>query len=105
MWCNTRPPVAIPLDEITTALRRLAVSSFDCCGEAMVMLTLARFILEKTGGDSMAEVRDNLDRYTARIAQPPAAPVAGDGTGGHGSVAAAGGRWVEEVAADASEDS
>src|SRR6185436_4296860 len=27
--------------------------------EAMVMLTLARFLLEKTGGDSMAEVADN----------------------------------------------
>ena len=40
-------------------------------GEAMVMLTLARFVLEKTGGDSMAEVADNLaplsraDRATA----------------------------------------
>ena len=31
--------------------------------EAMVMLTLARFLLEKTGGDSMAEVADNLARY------------------------------------------
>ncbi len=31
-------------------------------GEAMVMLTLARFVLEKTGGDSMAEVLDNLRR-------------------------------------------
>jgi chorismate synthase len=37
-------------------------------GEAMVLLTLARFVLEKTGGDSLAEVRDNLDRYRARIA-------------------------------------
>jgi chorismate synthase len=46
-------------------------------GEAMVMLTLARFVLEKTGGDAMAEVIDNLDRYRHRIAQPPAAPVAG----------------------------
>ena len=75
--------------------------------EAMVMLTLARFILEKTGGDSMAEVIDNLERYKARIAQPPTVPVAGDGSGGHGSVAASGtgARWVDEVAADASEDS
>jgi chorismate synthase len=37
-------------------------------GEAMVMLTLARFVLEKTGGDSMAEVVDNLRRYRERIA-------------------------------------
>ena len=36
-------------------------------GEAMVMLTLARFVLEKTGGDSMAEVLDNLRRYRERI--------------------------------------
>jgi chorismate synthase len=53
--------------------------------EAMVMLTLARFVLEKTGGDSMAEVADNLARYRARIADAPPAPVAGDGSGGHGS--------------------
>jgi len=36
--------------------------------EAMVMLTLAAFVLEKTGGDSMAEVAGNLARYRARIA-------------------------------------
>ena len=53
--------------------------------EAMVMLTLARFLLEKTGGDSMAEVADNLARYRARIADAPPAPVAGDGSGGHGT--------------------
>ena len=40
-------------------------------GEAMVMLTLAAFVLEKTGGDSMAEVADNLARYQARIAGAP----------------------------------
>ncbi len=53
--------------------------------EAMVMLTLARFVLEKIGGDSMAEVLDNLRRYQARIARTPAAPVPGDGSGGHGA--------------------
>ncbi len=37
-------------------------------GEAMVMLTLSAFVLDKTGGDSMAEVADNLARYRARIA-------------------------------------
>jgi hypothetical protein len=46
-------------------------------GEAMVMLTLARFVLEKTGGDSMAEVADNLGRYRERIAAAPEPPVAG----------------------------
>src|SRR3954469_14174606 len=46
-------------------------------GEAMVMLTLARFVLEKTGGDSMEDVRANLANYAARIAASPDAPVAG----------------------------
>ena len=40
-------------------------------GEAMVMLTLVDFVLEKFGGDSLAETRDNLERYRARIATPP----------------------------------
>ena len=56
-------------------------------GEAMVMLTLARFVLEKTGGDSMAEVADNLRRYRERIAAEPAPPVPGDGSGGHAATA------------------
>ncbi len=40
--------------------------------EAMVLLTLTRFVLEKTGGDSLVEVRDNLDRYRERIGSVPA---------------------------------
>ena len=47
-------------------------------GEAMVLLTLARFVLEKAGGDSLAEVRDNLDRYRERIGR------AGSGAAGSG---------------------
>jgi chorismate synthase len=35
-------------------------------GEAMVLLTLTRFVLQKTGGDSLEEVRDNLAAYRAR---------------------------------------
>ena len=35
-------------------------------GEAMVLLTLTRFVLEKFGGDSLLEVRDNLARYRER---------------------------------------
>jgi chorismate synthase len=35
-------------------------------GEAMVLLTLTRFVLEKFGGDSLPEVRDNLLRYRER---------------------------------------
>ena len=45
--------------------------------EAMVMLTLASFVLEKFGGDTIGDVRDGLDRYRARIAATPEAPVAG----------------------------
>jgi len=43
-------------------------------GEAMVLLTLARFVLEKFGGDSLAETRDNLARYRERIARPGGGP-------------------------------
>jgi chorismate synthase len=45
-------------------------------GEAMVMLVLAQAVLEKTGGDSMAEIRDTLARWRARLAAPlgPAVP-------------------------------
>jgi chorismate synthase len=45
--------------------------------EAMVMLTLARFVLEKVGGDTIDDVRDGLARYRERIARSRAAPVAG----------------------------
>jgi chorismate synthase len=41
-------------------------------GEAMVLLTLADFALDKLGGDSMVETLDNLARYRARIGTPPA---------------------------------
>jgi chorismate synthase len=45
--------------------------------EAMVILTLADFTLDKFGGDSLAETRDNLERYRERAARAPEAPVAG----------------------------
>ena len=45
--------------------------------EAMVMLTLASFVLEKTGGDTIDDVVTNLAAYRARIARTPEAPVAG----------------------------
>jgi chorismate synthase len=45
--------------------------------EAMVMLTIARFVLEKFGGDTLADVRASLEHYRARIEVAPEAPVAG----------------------------
>lgn len=61
-------------------------------GEAMVMLTLARFVIEKTGGDSMAEVRESMDRWRARLARVPGAsgddsPVEAAGPAGIAGVA------------------
>jgi hypothetical protein len=50
----------------------------------MVMLTLADFVLDKFGGDSLAETRDNLERYRERISRPPEAPVAGGARTGRG---------------------
>ena len=55
-------------------------------GEAMVLLTLTRAVLEKTGGDSLAEVRDNLERYRERVARGGhTAPASGAGSGEAGS--------------------
>ena len=48
-------------------------------GEAMVMLVLADFMLDKFGGDSIAETKDNLERYRARIAAPLATAAAAAG--------------------------
>ncbi len=45
--------------------------------EAMVMLTLASFVMEKLGGDTVEDVAANLATYRARIAQTLAVPVAG----------------------------
>jgi chorismate synthase len=46
-------------------------------GEAMVMLVLARALIEKLGGDVMADIQDAHARYRERLARPPAAPIAG----------------------------
>ncbi|HEV7604597.1 MAG TPA: chorismate synthase [Candidatus Limnocylindrales bacterium] len=50
--------------------------------EAMVMLTLARFVLEKFGGDTVEDTKAALDHYRARIAATPDAPIAGGRRGG-----------------------
>jgi len=46
-------------------------------GEAMVLLTLARAVLEKTGGDSMDEVRESMTRLRDRLARPVPPPNVG----------------------------
>jgi chorismate synthase len=58
-------------------------------GEAMVLLTLTRFALEKFGGDSLAEVRDNLARFRERtlpdgVPDAPGAGAAAEGESGSG---------------------
>lgn len=50
--------------------------------EAMVMLTIAAFVAEKFGGDTMGDVRANVDSYRIRIAAPIEAPKAGGSTHG-----------------------
>ena len=45
--------------------------------EAMVMLTLADAMLDKFGGDTIADTRAALGRYVERISGPIEAPVAG----------------------------
>ena len=45
--------------------------------EAMVCLTLADFLLDKFGGDSVVETRSNLAGYLARAAEGPDAGATG----------------------------
>jgi chorismate synthase len=54
-------------------------------GEAMVMLTIADFVLDKFGGDSIDETRDNLERYVARISHGRREAARDAGEGGVGS--------------------
>jgi chorismate synthase len=57
-------------------------------GEAMVLLTLTEHVLEKFGGDSLADLRGNVARYLERTvragagAAPAAAPASGAAQGG-----------------------
>jgi chorismate synthase len=67
-------------------------------GEAMVAITLADFMLDKFGGDSLAETRDNLARYHDRIGRPPERRRTGGGAGrGEPPTAAAQARTADEV--------
>ena len=46
-----------------------AVPAAGVVAEAMVALVLAEAVLEKFGGDSVAETRRNLAGYAERLAQ------------------------------------
>ncbi len=75
--------------------------------EAMVMLTLADFVLDKFGGDSLAEARDNLERYRDRISRPPEAPVPGGpraALGGGSAVAGVAGAPADGEAGSGGDD-
>jgi chorismate synthase len=54
-----------------------AVPAAAVVGESAVALVLADALLEKTGGDSLAEVRRNLDAYLQALGSQGA-----DGAGG-----------------------
>jgi chorismate synthase len=60
-------------------------------GEAMVLLTLAQFVLEKTGGDSMAEVRGAMRRVRAAGAASHGPALAPAETGDEAEGVASGG--------------
>jgi len=74
-------------------------------GEAMVMLTLMNFVLDKFGGDSIGETRDNFERYRERISRAPDAPIAGGrrpaGEGVGAAEGAGGGTARREMDSDA----
>jgi chorismate synthase len=63
-----------------------AVPAAGVVGEAVVALVLADALLEKTGGDSLAEVRRNLDAYLSGLdpqgAADPQDPAGPQGAGG-----------------------
>jgi len=71
--------------------------------EAMVMLTLARFVLEKAGGDTIADAKANLDAYNARVAAPMDAPTAG-GVLGDAPIAAGHGLTGSDEAGSGGDD-
>jgi chorismate synthase len=56
-----------PAEAITQRSDVCAVPRAGVVAEAVVAYEVARALLEKTGGDSLAEVRGNLDRYLAQL--------------------------------------
>ncbi len=60
-----------PAQAITQRSDVCAVPRAGVVAEAVVAFELARALLEKTGGDSLAEVRRNLDAYRAGLGPHP----------------------------------
>lgn len=67
-----------PLESVDLATRETALAAYErsdvavipaagVIGEAMVALVLTQALLEKFGGDSLAETRRNLDAYLAQV--------------------------------------
>jgi chorismate synthase len=69
----TRAPVEAAFERSDVC----AVPAASVIGEAMVLLVLADAFREKLGGDSMGEVRRNLDGYLAALESWPDPPASG----------------------------
>jgi hypothetical protein len=70
-------------------------------GEAMVMLTLLDFVLEKFGGDTVDDTVAAVERYLARIAAGPGRRAVGSGAMRSRAVADAAGAAEPEAARSA----
>ncbi len=64
----------LPAEAITQRSDACAVPRAGVVCEAVVALVLADALLEKTGGDTLAEVRRNLDGYLETVHRPAPAP-------------------------------
>jgi chorismate synthase len=51
-------------------------------GEAMVLLTLTEHVIDKFGGDALADVKDSVSRYLERTVRVGAAAITGPAEGG-----------------------
>ncbi|CAM3613924.1 chorismate synthase [Micrococcus flavus] len=83
-------PRALPTVDVATGAETTAhhqrsdVAAVPAAGivaEAMVALVLADALLEKFGGDSVAETRRNLEAFTTSLPTLPDAPAGGGGEG------------------------
>ena len=70
---RARPTLDLTTGEAATGLPQrsdvCAVGPVAVIAQAMTALVLADLLLDKTGGDSVAEARGNLQAYLTRIAE------------------------------------